>query len=127
MGARVHGTAAGASVVVEECLTGPEVSLFALCDGETALPLAAAQDHKRVGEGDTGPNTGGMGAVSPPPVFTDAMRDEAMDRIVRPVLAEMRRRGTPFRGVLFAGLMLTEAGPRLIEFNVRFGDPECQA
>jgi phosphoribosylamine---glycine ligase len=127
MEARVHGAAAGACVVVEECLTGPEVSLFALCDGETALPLAAARDHKRAGEGDTGPNTGGMGAVSPPPGFADALRDEAMDRIVRPVLAEMRRRGTPFRGVLFAGLMLTEAGPRLIEFNVRFGDPECQA
>lgn len=126
MEARVHG-AAGASVVIEECLVGEEVSLFALCDGETALPLAAAQDHKRVGEGDTGPNTGGMGAYSPPPAFTDALRDQAMAEIVRPVLAEMARRGTPFRGVLFAGLMLTAEGPRLIEFNVRFGDPECQA
>ncbi len=123
---RAHG-AAGATVVIEECLTGEEISFFALCDGATALPLSAAQDHKRAGEGDTGPNTGGMGAYSPPPGFADALRDEAMDRIVRPVLAEMRRRGTPFRGVLFAGLMLTEAGPRLIEFNVRFGDPECQA
>jgi phosphoribosylamine--glycine ligase len=124
---RVHGAAAGASVVVEECLVGEEVSFFALCDGESALPLGAAQDHKRAGEGDTGPNTGGMGAYSPPPAFTDALRDEAMARIVRPTLAEMARRGTPFRGVLFAGLMLTATGPRLIEFNVRFGDPECQA
>jgi phosphoribosylamine--glycine ligase len=98
-----------------------------LCDGETALPLAAAQDHKRVGEGDTGPNTGGMGAYSPPPMFTPAMQEEVMARVIRPVLAEMARRGTPFRGVLFAGLMLTEAGPKLLEFNVRFGDPECQA
>jgi phosphoribosylamine--glycine ligase len=114
-------------VVVEECLVGEEVSFFALCDGETALPLGAAQDHKRVGEGDTGPNTGGMGAYSPAPAFTDALRDEAMARIVRPTLVEMARRGTPFRGVLFVGLMLTAAGPRLIEFNVRFGDPECQA
>ena len=91
------------------------------------MPLGAAQDHKRVGEGDTGPNTGGMGAYSPPPALTDALRDEAMARIVRPVLAEMARRSAPFRGVLFAGLMLTATGPRLIEFNVRFGDPECQA
>ena len=126
MEARLHG-AAGATVVVEECLEGPEISFFALCDGEVALPLAAAQDHKRVGEGDTGPNTGGMGAYSPPPVFTDALRDEVMARIIRPVLAEMARRGTPFRGVLFAGLMLTAEGPKLLEFNVRFGDPECQA
>jgi phosphoribosylamine--glycine ligase len=124
---RVHGAAAGASVVVEECLVGEEVSFFALCDGESALPLGAAQDHKRAGEGDTGPNTGGMGAYSPPPAFTDALRDEAMARVVRPTLAEMAKRGAPFRGVLFAGLMLTAAGPRLIEFNVRFGDPECQA
>ncbi|MBK1662123.1 phosphoribosylamine--glycine ligase [Paracraurococcus ruber] len=123
---RVHG-AAGASVVIEDCLLGQEVSFFALCDGETALPMAAAQDHKRVGDGDTGPNTGGMGAYSPPPVFDDAMRAAVMDRVIRPTLAEMARRGTPFRGVLFAGLMVTEAGPKLIEFNVRFGDPECQA
>jgi phosphoribosylamine--glycine ligase len=124
---RVHGATAGAAVVVEERLVGEEISFFALCDGEAALPLGAAQDHKRVGEGDTGPNTGGMGAYSPPPAFTDALRDQAMARIVRPTLADMARRGTPFRGVLFAGLMLTAAGPRLIEFNVRFGDPECQA
>ncbi len=126
MEARVHGES-GATVLIEECLIGQEVSFFALCDGTTALPLGAAQDHKRVGDGDTGPNTGGMGAYSPPPVFTDALRDETMARIVKPVLAEMARRGTPFRGVLFVGLMITADGPRLIEFNVRFGDPECQA
>jgi phosphoribosylamine--glycine ligase len=125
MGARIHG-AAGATVLIEECLVGQEVSFFALCDGTTALPMAAAQDHKRVGDGDTGPNTGGMGAYSPPPAFTAALQEETMARIIRPVLAEMARRGTPFRGVLFAGLMLTASGPRLIEFNVRFGDPECQ-
>lgn len=123
---RVHGDA-GASVVIEECLMGEEISFFALCDGTRALPLGAAQDHKRVGEGDTGPNTGGMGAYSPPPAFTDALRETVMARIVQPTLAEMARRGTPFRGVLFAGLMLTSEGPKLIEFNVRFGDPECQA
>ena len=126
MEARVHG-AAGAAVVIEECLVGEEVSFFALCDGEVALPLGAAQDHKRVGEGDTGLNTGGMGAYSPPPAFTVALQAEVMARIIRPTLAEMARRGTPFRGVLFAGLMLTADGPRLIEYNVRFGDPECQA
>ena len=126
MESRVHG-AAGATVLIEECLIGQEVSFFALCDGTTALPLGAAQDHKRVGDGDTGPNTGGMGAYSPPPVFTDALRDDVMARIVQPVLAEMAKRGSPFRGVLFAGLMITADGPRLIEFNVRFGDPECQA
>ncbi len=126
MESRIHG-AAGASVVIEECLMGEEVSFFALCDGETALPLGAAQDHKRVGDGDAGPNTGGMGAYSPPPAFTPGLEAEVMARIVRPSLAEMARRGTPFRGVLFAGLMLTAAGPKLIEFNVRFGDPECQA
>jgi len=126
MESRVHG-AAGAEVVIEECLVGQEVSFFALCDGRNAVPLGAAQDHKRVGDGDTGPNTGGMGAYSPPPVFTDALRDEVMDRIVRPALAEMAARGIPFRGVLFVGLMLTAHGPKLIEFNVRFGDPECQA
>jgi phosphoribosylamine--glycine ligase len=116
----------GRSVVIEECLTGEEVSFFALCDGARAIPLGAAQDHKRLGDGDTGPNTGGMGAYSPPPAFTPALQHDAMARIVRPALAEMARRGTPFRGILFAGLMLTEDGPRLIEFNVRFGDPECQ-
>ena len=121
----IHG-AAGAAILVEECLIGEEVSFFALCDGTHALPLVGAQDHKRVGDGDTGPNTGGMGAYSPAPAFTEALQAEAMERIVRPTLAEMARRGTPFRGVLFAGLMLTAQGPKLIEYNVRFGDPECQ-
>jgi len=126
MGARAFGDA-GASVVIEECLLGQEVSLFALCDGETALPLGAAQDHKRVGDGDTGPNTGGMGAYAPPPMFPPALQDAAMDGVIRPALAELKRRGTPFRGFLYAGLMLTDQGAKLIEFNVRFGDPECQA
>ena len=121
-----HGEA-GRRVVIEECLVGEEISFFALCDGTTAIPFAAAQDHKRVGEGDSGPNTGGMGAYSPPPAFTPALEAEVMARIIRPTLAEMARRGTPFRGMLFAGLMLTADGPKLIEFNVRFGDPECQA
>ncbi len=126
MEARAFGEA-GASVVIEECLVGEEVSLFALCDGETALPLGSAQDHKRVGDGDTGPNTGGMGSYSPTPAFSPALQDAAMDGIIRPALAEMARRGTPFRGILYAGLMLTADGVKLIEFNVRFGDPECQA
>jgi phosphoribosylamine--glycine ligase len=125
MESRVHGEA-GATILLEECLIGQEVSFFALCDGTTALPMAAAQDHKRVGDGDAGPNTGGMGAYSPPPAFTTAIEAEVMTRIVRPSLEEMAKRGTPFRGVLFVGLMLTATGPRLIEFNVRFGDPECQ-
>jgi phosphoribosylamine---glycine ligase len=126
MQARAFGEA-GSSVVIEECLVGEEVSLFALCDGGTALPLGAAQDHKRVGDGDTGPNTGGMGSYSPTPSFPPALQDAAMDGIIRPALAEMARRGTPFRGILYAGLMLTNEGVKLIEFNVRFGDPECQA
>jgi phosphoribosylamine--glycine ligase len=126
MDSRIHG-AAGAEVVIEECLVGEEISFFALCDGTVALPLGAAQDHKRVGDGDTGPNTGGMGAYSPPPAFDTAMQDRVMAEVIRPTLAEMARRGAPFRGVLFAGLMLTATGPKLIEFNVRFGDPECQA
>lgn len=117
----------GASIVIEECLAGEELSFFALCDGTHALPLGSAQDHKRVGEGDTGPNTGGMGAVSPAPAMTPAMEQAVMDRIIRPVLVELARRGMPFRGILYAGLMLTEAGAKVIEFNVRFGDPECQA
>ncbi len=118
---------AGAAVVLEECLEGEEVSLFALCDGAHAVCLGVAQDYKRAGEGDTGPNTGGMGATSPPAAFPPALQDAAMERIIRPTLAEMARRGTPFRGILFAGLMLTADGPKLIEFNVRLGDPECQA
>ncbi len=122
---RVHGEA-GAEVVIEECLVGEEVSLFALCDGTDALYLGCAADHKRVGENDTGPNTGGMGAIAPPPWATPAVIEEAMRRIVRPALDRMLARGTPFRGFLFAGLMLTGEGPRLIEFNVRFGDPECE-
>ena len=115
---------AAGPVIIEECLVGEEVSLFALCDGTDAVFLGTARDHKRAGDGDTGPNTGGMGAISPAPDFDPV---PAMDRIIRPVLAEMVARGTPFRGVLFAGLMLTDTGASLIEFNVRFGDPECQA
>ncbi len=118
--------AAGAEVVIEEFMEGEEASLFVLCDGETALPLGTAQDHKRVGEGDTGPNTGGMGAYSPAPVMTDAVTERAMTEIIRPTLAEMARRGTPYQGVLYAGLMIRDGQPRLVEYNVRFGDPECQ-
>ena len=119
--------AAGRVVLIEECLAGPEVSLFALCDGEQAVPLGAATDYKRAGEGDQGPNTGGMGAVAPAPAFSPALMEIAFGRIVRPALAEIARRGAPFRGILFAGLMLTAEGPKLVEFNVRFGDPECEA
>ena len=118
--------AAGAEVVIEEWLMGEEASFFALIDGEHALALATAQDHKRVGDGDTGPNTGGMGAYSPAPVMTQAMIDAVMDRIIRPTVAAMNKEGRPFRGVLFAGLMITDTGPQLIEYNTRFGDPECQ-
>ncbi|NRB03128.1 MAG: phosphoribosylamine--glycine ligase [Rhodobacteraceae bacterium] len=118
--------AAGAEVVIEEFMTGEEASFFVLCDGEDALPMGTAQDHKRVGEGDTGPNTGGMGAYSPAPVLTDDVAARTMDEIVRPVLAEMERRGTPYQGVLYVGLMIENGAPRLVEFNVRFGDPECQ-
>jgi len=118
--------AAGADVVIEDCMTGEEASLFVLCDGETILPLASAQDHKRAFDGDEGPNTGGMGAYSPAPVMTPEVEARALDEIIRPVIAEMARRGTPYRGVLYAGLMIEAGTPRLIEFNVRFGDPECQ-
>jgi phosphoribosylamine---glycine ligase len=118
---------AGARVVIEEFLDGEEISFFALCDGARALPLASAQDHKRVGEGDTGPNTGGMGAVSPAPLMTPALEAMVMDRIIRPTLEGMTARGMPFQGVLFAGLMVGRDGvPRLIEYNVRFGDPEAE-
>ncbi|MEO3416415.1 phosphoribosylamine--glycine ligase [Roseovarius sp. CAU 1744] len=117
---------AGAEVVIEEYLDGEEASFFVLCDGETALPMGTAQDHKRVGEGDTGPNTGGMGAYSPAPVMSDAVTDRALNEIIKPSLAEMSRRGTPFQGILFAGLMVKDGQPKLIEYNVRFGDPECQ-
>jgi phosphoribosylamine--glycine ligase len=118
--------AAGAEVVIEEFLEGREVSFFALCDGETAIPLASAQDHKRVFDHDEGPNTGGMGAYSPTPFVTPEVHDQIMNRIMLPAVAGMKARGTPFRGVLYAGVMLTKDGPKLFEFNVRFGDPECQ-
>jgi phosphoribosylamine--glycine ligase len=117
----------GGGLVVEEFLDGEEASFFALVDGTGALPLASAQDHKRVGDGDTGPNTGGMGAYSPAPCVTDALAEEVMARMIRPTVAGMAAEGHPFKGVLFAGLMLTSKGPRLLEYNVRFGDPECQA
>jgi phosphoribosylamine---glycine ligase len=118
--------AAGAEVVIEEFMEGEEASFFALCDGKTALALATAQDHKRVGEGDTGLNTGGMGAYSPAPVMTAQMIERTMAEIIRPTVAGMAKRGTPFTGVLFAGLMITSSGPKLIEYNARFGDPETQ-
>ncbi len=117
---------AGASVVVEEYLDGEEASFFALCDGVRALAFASAQDHKRVGDGDTGPNTGGMGAYSPAPIMSDTMSQRVMQDIIAPTLAGMAQRGTPFKGVLFAGLMIGKDGPKLIEFNTRFGDPETQ-
>ena len=116
---------AGAEIVVEEFLAGPEASLLALVDGTNVLPLASAQDHKRVGDGDTGPNTGGMGAISPAPGVTPGVERVAVDTILRPTVTAMAARGTPFKGVLYAGLILTQDGPKLIEFNVRFGDPEC--
>ena len=119
--------AAGAEVVVEDYLEGEEASFFALSDGTRATPFASAQDHKRVGEGDTGSNTGGMGAYSPPPIMTPALSDRVMREIVTPTVAGMAKRGAPFRGVLFAGLMIGADGPKLIEFNVRFGDPEAEA
>ena len=118
--------AAGAEVVIEEYLDGEEASFFAICDGSTAVAFGTAQDHKRVGEGDTGPNTGGMGAYSPAPVMDEAMSRRTMDEIIKPTLAAMAAEGAAFQGVLFAGLMITDTGPQLIEYNVRFGDPECQ-
>ncbi|MDA5093372.1 phosphoribosylamine--glycine ligase [Aliiroseovarius sp. KMU-50] len=117
---------AGAEVVIEEFMEGEEASYFILCDGKTALAVGTAQDHKRVGEGDTGLNTGGMGAYSPAPVLTDEIAAKAMDEIVIPTVAEMALRGTPYQGVLYAGLMIKDGKPRLVEYNVRFGDPECQ-
>lgn len=126
MTARRFG-AAGAEVIVEEFLDGEEASFFALCDGAHALPLATAQDHKRAFDGDQGPNTGGMGAYSPAPVVTQAIAEQVMARIIRPTLAGLAARGAPFKGILFAGLMIGQDGPKLLEFNVRFGDPECQA
>ena len=118
--------AAGTEVVIEEFLEGREISFFALCDGETAIPLATAQDHKRVFDHDEGPNTGGMGAYSPTPFVTPEVHDQIMARIILPTVAGMKKRGMPFKGVLYAGVMLTAQGPKLFEYNVRFGDPECQ-
>ncbi|WBU52121.1 phosphoribosylamine--glycine ligase [Paracoccus sp. SCSIO 75233] len=117
---------AGAEVVIEEFMQGEEASFFVLSDGINCLPIGTAQDHKRVGEGDTGPNTGGMGAYSPAPILTDALQQQVMDQIIRPTVAEMAARGTPFQGVLYAGLMIDQGRARLVEYNVRFGDPECQ-
>ncbi len=118
--------AAGAEVVIEEFMTDEETSFFVLTDGVNALPIGTAQDHKRVGDGDTGPNTGGMGAYSPAPVLTDAIAERAMAEIILPTIAEMARRGTPYQGVLYAGLMIKEGQGRLVEYNARFGDPETQ-
>ena len=118
--------AAGAEVVIEAFMAGEEASFFVLCDGVNALPIGTAQDHKRVGDGDTGPNTGGMGAYSPAPVLTEAIQQQAMEEIVLPTIAEMARRGTPYQGVLYAGLMIENGRARLVEYNCRFGDPETQ-
>lgn len=117
---------AGAELVIEACMVGPEVSFFALVDGVTALPLATAQDHKRAFDGDEGPNTGGMGAFSPSPLVDAAMQARIMEEIIEPTVRAMAQEGCPFKGVLYAGLMLTAQGPKLVEYNVRFGDPECQ-
>ncbi|MBD3625303.1 MAG: phosphoribosylamine--glycine ligase [Rhodobacteraceae bacterium] len=118
--------AAGAEVVIEEFMEGEEASFFVLCDGEDFLPIGTAQDHKRAFDGDEGPNTGGMGAYTPAPVMTDAVTEATIERIVKPTLAEMVRRGTPYQGVLYVGLMIKDGQPRLVEYNARFGDPECQ-
>jgi len=117
---------AGAEIVIEEFMTGEEASFFVLTDGDNILPLATAQDHKAVGDGDTGPNTGGMGAYSPAPVMDGAMIEKTIETIIKPTVAAMKDRGCPYTGVLYAGLMITSEGPKLIEYNVRFGDPECQ-
>ena len=117
---------AGAEVVIEEFMTGEEASLFAITDGDSVVRFGSAQDHKRVGDGDTGPNTGGMGAYSPARVLTAALEDQAMEEIVLPTVRAMKAAGTPYSGVMYAGLMLTEDGPKLVEYNCRFGDPECQ-
>ena len=118
--------AAGAEVVIEEFMEGEEASYFVLCDGETVLPIGTAQDHKRAYDGDEGPNTGGMGAYSPAPVLTDEIAEKALNEIVRPTMRVMAERGTPYQGVLYVGLMIKDGQPRLVEYNVRFGDPECQ-
>ncbi|MBV1903066.1 MAG: phosphoribosylamine--glycine ligase [Marinosulfonomonas sp.] len=117
---------AGAQVVIEEFMEGEEASFFVLCDGQNILPIGTAQDHKRAFDGDTGPNTGGMGAYSPAPVMSDAVVKIALEQIIQPTVDEMARRGTPYQGVLYAGFMIKDAQPRLVEYNVRFGDPECQ-
>lgn len=125
LGGNTFGTA-GHKIVIEEFLTGEEISLFAFCDGDNAVLIGAAQDHKRIGNNDTGPNTGGMGAISPPPFFNKEAQEQALDLTIRPMLKEMTKRGMPFRGIIFAGLMLTSKGPYLIEYNIRFGDPEAE-
>ena len=117
---------AGTEIVIEEFLDGEEASFFALCDRKTAIPMASAQDHKRVGDGDTGPNTGGMGAYSPAPIITDSMTKTIMETIIKPTLLGMKEEGRPYKGVLYAGLMIENHKPKLLEYNVRFGDPECQ-
>ena len=117
---------AGSEIVIEECLRGEEASFFALIHGETVLPLAGAQDHKRVGEGDVGPNTGGMGAYSPAPIITESLEKQILEEVIAPVARAMVYEGCPYTGVLYAGVMITETGPKVLEFNVRFGDPECQ-
>jgi phosphoribosylamine--glycine ligase len=117
---------AGAEVVIEEFMEGEEASFFVLCDGDNALPLATAQDHKRTFDGDTGPNTGGMGAYSPAPVMTEALCARVMEEMIKPTLFALKAMGSPYKGVLFAGVMLTKDGPKLVEYNARFGDPECQ-
>ncbi len=122
----LYGNEPAAKVVIEDMMLGEEASFFCLVDGETVVPFGSAQDHKRAFDGDNGPNTGGMGAYSPAPVFTAGLEAETLARIIQPTAREMARRGTPYRGVLFAGLMLTAEGPKLIEYNCRFGDPECQ-
>ena len=125
MGRKAFGDA-GSSVVIEEFLEGEEVSLLAFCDGKTALALPSAQDHKAAFDGDTGPNTGGMGAYSPAPILPDDQLEAMTDMVIRPILREMARQGHPFTGILYAGLMMTAKGPKVLEYNVRFGDPECQ-
>ena len=125
METRVFGES-GAQVIVEECLTGPEVSVLAFTDGETVVPMISSMDHKRVGDGDTGPNTGGMGAIAPNPFYTPEIAQQCMDTIFRPTVQAMAEEGRPFRGCLYFGLMLTPDGPRVIEYNCRFGDPEAQ-
>ena len=125
MDGKVFGTA-GSEIIIEEFLTGEEVSFFVLCDGKNALPLVSAQDHKKVGDGDTGPNTGGMGAYSPALIVTPDMVETIMDTIIKPTMSGMNKEGNPYKGILYAGLMVDQGIPKLLEYNVRFGDPECQ-